>query len=127
LDVPYLCIVGYSENLETLSHLASGKIDYNVKNIMYYIEEEVRYAASAVDKQVDFTLDQDLLIIYLESITEEQGTVYHFLYLVYKRLHALIPVVIFSWGFGMHRDGVMQFHESFKKAQLAVDMSMKQK
>src|SRR5699024_8335684 len=120
-------IVGYSENLETLSHLASGKIDYNVKNIMYYIEEEVRYAASAVDKQVAFTLDQDLLIIYLESITEEQGTVHHFLDLVDKRLHALIPGVILSWGIGMHRDGVMQFHESFKKAQLALDMSMKQK
>lgn len=127
LEVPYLCIVGYSENLETLSHLASGKIDYNVKNIMYYIEEEVRYAASAVDKQVAFTLDQDLLIIYLESITEEQGTVHHFLDLVDKRLHALIPGVIFSWGIGMHRDGIMQFHESFKKAQLALDMSMKQK
>src|SRR5699024_6503491 len=61
LSVPYLCIVGYSENLETLSHLASGKIDYNVKNIMYYIEEEVRYAASVVGKEVAFTLDQDLL------------------------------------------------------------------
>src|SRR5699024_1874888 len=127
LDVPYLCIVGYSENLDTLSHLATGKIDFNVKNIMYYIEEEVRYAASVVDKKVVFTLDQDLLIIYLESIKEEQGTVHHFLDLVDKRLHALIPGVIFSWGIGMHRNGIMQFHESLKKAQAALDMSMKQK
>src|SRR5699024_6758549 len=63
----------------------------------------------------------------LESITEEQGTVHHFLDLVDKRLHALIPGVIFSWGIGMHRDGIMHFHESFKKAHLALDMSMKQK
>src|SRR5699024_9120434 len=41
--------------------------------------------------------------------------------------HALIPGVIFSWGIGMHRHGIMQFHESFKKAQVALDMSMKQK
>src|SRR5699024_10522896 len=127
LDVPYLCIVGYSENLETLSHLASGKIDYNVKNIMYYIEEEVRYAASAVDKQVAFTLDQDLLIIYLESITEEQGTVHHFLDLVDKRLHALVPGAVFSWGIGMHQDGIMQFHKSYKKAYVALDLGVKQK
>src|SRR5699024_12874287 len=87
-----------------------------IKNIMFYIEEEVRYAASVVDRRIAFTIDKDILIIYLESQDEEQGTVHHFLDLVDKRLNELVPGVVFSWGIGMHQDGIMQFDHSYKKA-----------
>lgn len=127
LNLPYLCIVGYSSNLESLSELQYGNNDFGIKNIMYYIEEEVRYAASVVDRRTAFTIDDDVLIIYLESQDEEQGTVHHFLDLVDKRLHALVPGVVFSWGIGMHVDGMMEFHKSYKKAYVALDLSMKQK
>src|SRR5699024_7697775 len=127
LNMPYLCIVGYSSNLENLSEMQYENDDLGIKNIMYYIEEEVRYAASVVDRRTAFTIDNDILIIYLESQDEEQGTVHHFLDLVDKRLHALVPGVVFSWGIGMHQDGIMQFHKSYKKAYVALDLSVKQK
>ena len=115
LNLPYLCIVGYSSNFESLSEMQYGKEDFGFKNIMYYMEEEVRYAASVVNKEVAFTIDDDVIIIYLESYSDEQSTVNHFLDLVDKRLHALVPGVIFSWGIGIHQDGVMEFHRSYKK------------
>src|SRR5699024_3713239 len=82
---------------------------------------------SVVDRRTAFTIDNDILIIYLESQDEEQGTVHHFLDLVDKRLHALVPGVVFSWGIGMHQDGIMQFHKSYKKAYVVLDLSVKQK
>ncbi|MBO1002107.1 PucR family transcriptional regulator [Pseudogracilibacillus auburnensis] len=127
LNVPYICMVGYSENFDSFSEGQYGGQDFGFKNIIYYIEEEVRYAASVVNKTVAFTFDDDRLIIYLESKNEEHSTVHHFLDLVDKRLNALIPGVLFSWGIGMHLDGIMQFHESYKKASSALDMGRKQK
>lgn len=127
LELPYVCIVGFSENMASLTELGAEEVDLDVQNMMYYIEEEVRYAASVVQRKVAFTLDNDVLIIYLEAKNEEQSTVHHFLDLVEKRLHALIPGVIFSWGTGMHQDGIMHFHASYKKAYVALDLSMKQK
>src|SRR5699024_12183960 len=94
--------------------------DLCIKNIINYIKKEVCYAVSVVDRRTAFTIDNDILIIYLESKDEEQGTVHHFLDLVDKRLHALVPGVVFSWGIGMHQDGIMQFHKSYKKAYVAL-------
>lgn len=127
LNVPYLCIVGYSENFDSFSIGQDGDQDFGFKNVIYYIEEEVRYAASVVGKQVAFTFDDDRLIIYLEANNEEHNTVHHFLDLVDKRLNALMPGVFFSWGIGMKSDGMMKFHESYKKANSALDMGRKQK
>ncbi len=127
LNVPYICMVGYSENLDTLTEGQYEGQELGFKSIIYYIEEEVRYAASVVNKQVAFTFDNDRLIIFLESRNEEQSTVHHFLDLVDKRLNALIPGVLFSWGIGMHNDGMMEFHRSYKKAISALDLGLKQK
>lgn len=127
LYVPYLCMVGYSENLDQLTEGQYESQDLGFKSIIYYIEEEVRYAASVVNKHVAFTFDNDELIIYLETKNEEQSTVHHFLDLVDKRLNALIPGILFSWGIGMHDDGMMQFHKSYKKAKSALDLGLKQK
>ncbi|MCG5102415.1 PucR family transcriptional regulator [Oceanobacillus alkalisoli] len=127
LHVPYLCIVGYSENLDELTEGHYTDQGSSFKSIIYYMEEEVRYAATVVGKHAAFTYDEDQIIIFLESKNEEQSSVHHFLDLVDKRLHALIPGVLFSWGFGMHQDGLMTFHESYKKANSALDLGLKQK
>jgi purine catabolism regulator len=127
LGMPYICLVGYSENFDSFYEQEYGQEDFGFKSIIYYIEEEVRYAASVVSREVAFTFDDDRLIIYLQSEQEEESTVHHFLDLVDKRLHALIPGVRFSWGMGMHLDGTMQFHESYKKAHAALDLARKQK
>src|SRR5699024_1700402 len=52
---------------------------------------------------------------------------HHFLDLLEKRLNTIIPGVVFSWGLGIDQDGVMQFHESYQKANAALDIGMKQK
>lgn len=128
LNAPYMCIVGYSDNFESFYEGQSGNHEIGFKNIIYYIEEEVRYAASVVDKQFAFTFDDDKLIVYLQFTNEEHSTtVHHFLDLLDKRLNTIIPGVIFSWGIGISRDGVMQFYESFQKANSALDIGRKQK
>src|SRR5690625_2624867 len=127
LKVPYLCVVGYSDNFDSLMEGQYQNRDYGFKNIIYYIEEEVLYAASVVNKHVAFTFDDDRLIIFLESKHEDQSTANHFLDLVDKRLNALVPGVVFSWGIAMHHDGVLQFHKSYKKASSALDLGRKQK
>src|SRR5699024_7587893 len=58
---------------------------------------------------------------------EEHSTVHHFLDLLEKRLNTIIPDVVFSLGLGIDQDGVMQFHESYQKANEALDIGMKQK
>lgn len=127
LDIPYMCMVGYSDNFDSFYKEQQGDEEFGFKNIIYYIEEEVRYAASVVDKQFAFTFDDDKLIIYLQFINEEHSTMHHFLDLLEKRLHTLIPGVVFSWGIGISRNGVMQFYESYQKANSALDIGRKQK
>lgn len=128
LSVPYQCIVGYSENLEEMTDVALPKDEDSFKNIMFYMEEEIRYAAKVVGKHVAFTVDDEHIIIFLEYGADLQNsTVHHFLDLVDKRFNALVPGVIFSWGIGMHQDGIMTFHQSYKKAYAALDLNLKQK
>lgn len=127
LDVPYVCMVGYSDNFDSFYDSQHGQQEFGFKSIIYYIEEEVRYAASVVDKQFAFTFDDDRLIIYLQFTNEEHTTVHHFLDFLDKRLNTLMPGVVFSWGIGMSRDGLMQFYESFQKANAALDIVRKQK
>lgn len=127
LDLPYLCAVGYSTNFDSLTKGRYKDEDSGFKSIIYYIEEEVRYAGSMVNRQVAFTFHTDRLIIFLEAQKEEQGTIHHFLDLVDKRLNLLIPGVVFTWGMGMHNEGIHQFHESYKKADSSLDLALTQK
>lgn len=127
LGIPYICIVGYSQEFDSFYREQSNHQEFGIKNIIYYIEEEVSYAASVVDKQFAFTFDDDKLIIYLEVINEEHSTVHHFLDLLEKRLNTIIPGVVFSWGLGISQDGVMHFYESYQKANAALDIGKKQK
>ena len=123
LEVPYTCIVGYSTSFDGFEY---DSLDYGFKNVIYYIEEEVKYAASIVNRLVLFTFDNDRLIIYLEHKEDEFNTVNHFLDLVEKRLNDIIPGVPFSWGIGKSKDGMMEFHESYNKALSALEMALKE-
>ncbi|MFD1066808.1 PucR family transcriptional regulator [Oceanobacillus locisalsi] len=125
LHVPYICMVGYSENLGDLTREQFNGTDFGFKSIIYYIEEEVRYAASVVNKQVAFTFDNDQLIIFLEAQGDIQSTVHQFLNVVDKRLNMLISGMLFTWGIGMHKDGMMAFYQSYKKAHSALDIGLK--
>src|SRR5699024_5467836 len=52
LELPYSCIIGYSTSFDGLSSGSNESLDYGFKNVIYYIEEEVKYAASVVDRLV---------------------------------------------------------------------------
>lgn len=125
LTVPYTCIIGYSNSFDALSDEPDQSMDYGFKNVIYYIEEEIKYAASIVDRLVAFTYDNDRLIIYLEHKEDEFNNVHHFLDLVDKRLNDIIPGVPFSWGIGKSEDGIMRFHDSYKKALSALEVALK--
>src|SRR5699024_561686 len=57
---------------------------------------------------------------------EDIGNVNIFLDLVEKKLNTLMPGSIISWGIGRDGDGILQFHESYKKAASALDIGRKQ-
>lgn len=129
LEVPYTCIIGYSTSFDGFSpnETENEYLEYGFKSVIYYIEEEVKYAASVVNRLVLFTYDNDRLIIYLEHKQDESNnTINHFLDLVEKRLNDIIPGVPFSWGIGKSKDGMMQFHESYNKAISALEMALKE-
>ncbi len=127
LNIPYVCILGFSENFDTLAEVRYDSREFGVKNIIYYIEEEIHYAANVVKKRAAFTFDENQLVIYLESKEDDQSSIHHFIDLIEKRFNALMPGAIFSWGIGIHGDGIMEFHESYKKASSALDLGRKQK
>lgn len=129
LEVPYTCIIGYSTSFDGFSPNEDDHeyLEYGFKSIIYYIEEEVKYAASIVNRLVLFTYDNDRLIIYLEHNQDESNNIVnHFIDLVEKRLNDTLPSIPFSWGIGKSKDGMMQFHESFNKALSALEMALKE-
>nr|WP_231784155.1 PucR family transcriptional regulator [Lentibacillus sp. JNUCC-1] len=128
LYLPYVCIVGFLENVDELSEARYDDPQYGLESLIFYMEEEIRYACGIVSKQATFTFDDDVLIIFFEAEDEGiHGSVHYFLDLVEKRMNALIPGVVFSWGIGKHEDGIMVFHNSYQKARAALDMGRRQK
>jgi purine catabolism regulator len=131
LNIPYVCILGFAENLDTLyknqdSEYFSRK--HWVNSMIYYIQEEILYASEAIGRQVMLTHQNGEEIIFLETPHDNHHeTVNHYLDLVDRRLNKLLPGVVFSWGIGQHQEGILVFHESFDKAQTALDIGRRQK
>lgn len=130
LNIPYECIVGYPENLESLMETdfkRNPKNDNGLEQMISYIKEELIFAAEAVKHQMLFAYEGDFIIIFLE-VTKESTTdsVDHFLDLLERRLHHLFPGLTFSWGIGKHKGGIGDFSQSFKKAKAALDMGRTQ-
>lgn len=125
LNVPYICLVGNPENFDDLAKTRYDSDLFGFKNSIYYIEEEVQHAAAFLNKSVVFTYSNNELIIFLED-DEDIGNVNIFLDLVEKKLNTLMPGSIISWGIGKDGDGILQFHESYKKAASALDIGRKQ-
>ncbi len=125
LNVPYICLVGYPENFDDLAKNRYDSDLFGFKNSVYYIEEEVQHAAAFLKKAVVFTYSNNELIIFLED-DGDIGNVNIFLDLVEKKLNTLMPGAIISWGIGKDADGILQFHESYKKATSALEIGRKQ-
>lgn len=123
LSIPYECIVGYPENLESMIE----NDDFGMEKMVSYIKDELLYAAESVNHQILFAYENDYIIIFLE-VTKGSTTdsVHHFLDLIERRLHHLFPGLTFSWGIAKHKEGIGNFQQSFKKAKAALDMGRNQ-
>src|SRR5699024_2478893 len=78
LDIPYVCIVGYSEQLEINN---GDEYDESLgnKTIIDEIEEEIRQVTSMMNRQVAFTLDEDYLVIFFEAKKKEESVIHQFI------------------------------------------------
>lgn len=126
LDIPYVCIVGYSEQLEINNGDEYDEAVGN-KTIVDEVEEEIRHVASMMNKQVAFTLDEDYLVIFFEAKMKEEMIIQQFIDEVNERLEELAEDAVFSWGIGQDRNGIKVFHTSYEKAFSALEMIMSQK
>jgi PucR family transcriptional regulator, purine catabolism regulatory protein len=128
LDLPYLCIIGFPENLkESIGHEGiNGRPRLDRMSI--YIKEGLLYAGENVQRQVLFAHEQDKVIVFLEASNKVTAdAVNQFLDLVERRFTHLLPGVSFSWGIGMETDGIRNFANSFQKAKAALEMGRSQR
>ncbi len=131
LKVPYVCIVGFAENLKTL--FQKRKHDYAtfgnwLDNMIRYIEEEILYAAQSLKREVMLTYQEERLLIFLE-ISGDKGNVNpsDFLDLVERRLRNLIPEVVISWGISNPLNTLDGFHKSYENAKVALEIGRSKK
>jgi purine catabolism regulator len=131
VQLPYVCILGSPENLETVYHKNNGRqVTYNdwLKSIIHYIEDEITYAGNTVQRNILHTYRQNEVIIFLEiSLDQTLETVNHLLDLVERRLNMLVPGVVMSWGVGRYHSGINTFHDSYNEAKIALDIGRRQK
>lgn len=129
LDVPYICLAGFPENLKQLRMLTGVKqtSKTDLEHMSSYIKDGMLYAAESIQRRVLYAYKNDTVIVYLETTNDKNSnTVHQFLDLAERRLSHLLPGVTFSWGIGKHEDGVWTFEMSFQKAKTALDMGRKQ-
>ncbi|WP_282139705.1 PucR family transcriptional regulator [Cytobacillus oceanisediminis] len=131
LKLPYVCIVGYPENMKIL--FQKRKQDYDsyehwLESMIQYIEEEIYYAAQSLKKDMLMTYQGEQLVIFLETPgVKENENATNFLDLVERRLGNLLPEVIISWGIGNAFEGILGFGESFRHASTALSIGRRKK
>ncbi|MFC0271492.1 PucR family transcriptional regulator [Metabacillus herbersteinensis] len=131
LKLPYVCIVGYAENLEVLFRKRKqdeDSFEHWLESMIRYIEEEIFYAAQSLKREVMMTYQGEQLLIFLEipcKIENENAT--NFLDLVERRLGNLLPEVVISWGIGNYREDFKGFAESYRHANVALNIGRRKK
>ncbi|MDE5413764.1 PucR family transcriptional regulator [Alkalihalobacterium chitinilyticum] len=132
VSVPYVCIVGYPENLRAM-YEKSDQIKHTsyekwLHSMVYYIEEEVVFASQSLEKQLLMTYQLDEIIIFLEAtVVSRKDSVHYFLDLLERRLGNLLPGVVMSWGIGRVYDEELKFTKSYRDAQQSLEIGRRQK
>jgi purine catabolism regulator len=131
LKLPYICIVGFPENLKTLFRKRKQAVDsfeHWLDNMIRYIEEEIFYAAQSLKREVMMTYQGEKLMIFLEiSVDKSNENAANFLDLVERRLTNLLPEVVISWGIGNYREDVDGFSESYQNGEIALNIGRRKK
>ena len=131
LELPYVSIVGYPENLEDLieqKKSSSKSMGTRLEQLSIYVREGLFYASENMQREILIAFEGDEVIIFLQSTDDSTAdTVNQFLDLVERRFSHLLPGVIFSWGIGKHKKGKWYFKDNFQKGKAALDMGRKQR
>ncbi len=136
IDLPYECLIGYPENLESLFYQEANNNNQTKKswleNMMAYIEMELYDAALSINRQAMYAQEDGKMIVFLQTSeiaaqSTSNGTINQFLDLVDRRLNKLLPGVVVSWGIGKHQEGILSFYRSYNKAASALEVGRKQK
>ncbi|WP_339197629.1 PucR family transcriptional regulator ligand-binding domain-containing protein [Solibacillus sp. FSL R5-0449] len=130
-ELSYECIVGYLE--DSLSFFLKNKNNLDTKEswlvwLSSYIQNELDFISKSYGYKTIFAFDEGEILIFLEARESSLNSpINQILDLIERRLHSVAPGIIISWGIGKHEQGKMCFHESYKKASIAVDIGRKQK
>ncbi|HWO95961.1 MAG TPA: PucR family transcriptional regulator ligand-binding domain-containing protein [Bacillus sp. (in: firmicutes)] len=127
---PYVCILGYPENLEEISIIKKGSIVTETSRRGQFsrkIESLAQICAKSIKKQIICSFQRERLIIFLEATEEDvQHTVCTFLDMLEQQLYD-DDGLIFSWGIGENNVGFRSFHQSYKDARIALEIGRSHK
>lgn len=131
LNVPYIGIVGFPENLRALFQKRNEDVnsyDHWHENMIHYIEEEIEFAVQSLNREVMVSSQEGHIIIFLEARADKKGeNVNHLLDLIERRLRHLLPEVAISWGIGNYHEGLNGFRKSYENAKVALEIGRRQK
>ncbi|MGO4886917.1 PucR family transcriptional regulator [Anaerobacillus sp. MEB173] len=130
VSLPYLCIIGFPENLKEVFHKTKEKepsYEHWLQNIIWSIEREIYFAEKKVSLKTMATFQRGEIIIFIEYPTENKKELLdHFIQVVEKGVKDIVPDLILSWGISKQA-GIQLFHESFSEAHLALTIGRRQK
>ncbi len=123
IDLPYVCIVGVPEKLEEFYKIHRKDIlkDFD-KDFKRTFSELIESAAKKLNKQVIYTFQRELTVIFLEcNISEASENVNCLLDILDSYIEEnKIPSM--SWGIGENHAGKLSFHLSYKNARTALEI-----
>lgn len=120
----YVCIVGFAENMERIfeRRVQEGHTFESWKKSMHrYIEEEIIYAATTLERQWLLTRNEEVFLIYLQvehQTDHEYAT--DFLDMIDRRLQHLLPDIEMIWGLGKRVKHFSDYHVSYQQARTAL-------
>lgn len=126
LELPYVCVLGFPENLDILYDEKRESKNLSKKqwmdSMLYYIQDEILYASETLEREAMVTFQHGRVVIFLEHSESRYDVVHHFLDFVERRFSRILPGVIVSWGIGKHQGGQRAFQKSYEKAKTALEM-----
>lgn len=126
IDLPYVCIVGYSEEFSVSEFNETNNQQGQDKPIVFEIERKIRHIAQTLNKQFAFAIDGHYLIVFLEADHLKEPAIHQFIDKLNEALHQINRRVMFSWGIGQHEKGIKAFYESYEKAYSALEAILSQ-
>ena len=120
--------MGIPERIEEFYHLYKKEQSKEAeKDLISTFSELIDASAKKLNKQVIYTFQKDLIIVFLEcNVQEASQNVNCLLNLLDEQIKDnKIPSI--SWGIGENHAGTLTFHLSYKNARTALEIGRSQK